>query len=49
VPPEKLGRRWALFAWRAWHLLSALDAGVLARVVPKRFFYNALITGTKPV
>jgi SAM-dependent methyltransferase len=47
VPPNKLGVRWAMFAWRGWRRLSALDAGLLARVVPRRFFYNALITGTK--
>ncbi|WP_028932559.1 class I SAM-dependent methyltransferase [Pseudonocardia spinosispora] len=48
VPPGKLGMRWAMFAWRTWEKLSVLDAEVLRRVVPKRFFYNALITGTKP-
>ena len=48
VPPGKLGMRWAMFAWRTWEWLSALDAGVLRRVVPRRFFYNALVTGTKP-
>jgi SAM-dependent methyltransferase len=49
VRPEKLSVRWALFAWRGWARLSVLDASVLRRVVPKRFFYNVLITGTKPV
>jgi SAM-dependent methyltransferase len=48
VPPGKLGMGWAMFAWRAWERLSALDAGLLSRVVPRRFFYNALVTGTKP-
>ena len=47
VPPGKLGVRWAMFAWRGWRRLSALDAGLLTCVVPRRFFYNALITGTK--
>ena len=45
VPPGKLGRRWAMFAWRGWARLGWLDARVLDRVVPRKFFYNALITG----
>jgi hypothetical protein len=48
VPPGRLGWRWAVFAWRTWRCLSALDGRVLSRVVPRRFFYNALITGAKP-
>jgi SAM-dependent methyltransferase len=48
LPPGRLGMRWAMFAWRAWQMLSALDAGPLTRVVPRRFFYNALLTGIKP-
>ena len=47
VPPGRLGLRWAMFAWRTWQLLSALDAGPLTRLVPRRFFYNALLTGFK--
>jgi SAM-dependent methyltransferase len=49
VPAGKLGMAWAMFAWRTWERLSALDSRVLCRVVPRRFFYNALVTGTKPV
>ncbi|WP_028924741.1 class I SAM-dependent methyltransferase [Pseudonocardia acaciae] len=49
VPPGKLGMGWAMFAWRTWERLSALDAGLLRRVVPQKFFYNALVTGTKPM
>jgi SAM-dependent methyltransferase len=45
VPPGRLGIGWAMFAWRTWERLSWLDARVLSRVVPRRFFYNALITG----
>jgi SAM-dependent methyltransferase len=45
VPPGRLGLRWAVFAGRAWEALSVVDARLLTRVVPKRFFYNALITG----
>jgi ubiquinone/menaquinone biosynthesis C-methylase UbiE len=48
VPREKLGLRWALFAYRGWLRLSALDARVLSRVVPPGLFYNALVTGVKP-
>ncbi|HEY2203785.1 MAG TPA: class I SAM-dependent methyltransferase [Pseudonocardia sp.] len=48
VPPGRLGVRWAMFAWRAWERLSEVDSRLLTRVVPRRFFYNALITGTKP-
>jgi ubiquinone/menaquinone biosynthesis C-methylase UbiE len=48
VPREKLGLRWALFAYHSWLRLSAVDSRVLAKVVPPGLFYNALITGVKP-
>ena len=48
VPPGKLGMRWAMFAFRGWLTLSRLDREVLSRVVPRAWFYNALVTGTKP-
>jgi ubiquinone/menaquinone biosynthesis C-methylase UbiE len=47
VPPGKLGMRWAMFAYRSWQRLSWLDRNVLARVVPRGWFYNALVTGTR--
>ncbi|HVD28839.1 MAG TPA: class I SAM-dependent methyltransferase [Mycobacteriales bacterium] len=47
VPPGKLGWDWAMFAYRGWQRLSALDRR-LARVVPAGLFYNALLTGVKP-
>jgi SAM-dependent methyltransferase len=47
VPPGKLGWGWAMFAYRFWQRLSWLDTKVLARVVPRSWFYNALVTGTK--
>ncbi len=47
VPPGKLGMRWAMFAYHGWQRLSWLDQRVLSRVVPRAWFYNALITGTK--
>jgi ubiquinone/menaquinone biosynthesis C-methylase UbiE len=48
VPPGRLGWGWAMFAYRTWQRLSALDEAVLARVVPAGLFYNALVTGVKP-
>ncbi len=47
VPREKLGWNWAMFAYRTWQILSAVDARVLRHLVPKEFFYNVLITGIK--
>jgi len=47
VPPGKLGWDWAMFAYRTWQRLSALDRR-LARVVPSGLFYNALLTGMRP-
>ncbi|MFL6140269.1 MAG: class I SAM-dependent methyltransferase [Labedaea sp.] len=49
VPPEKLGLRWKLFAYRSWLRLSWLDEHVLRRMVPRELFYNVLITGTRPL
>jgi SAM-dependent methyltransferase len=49
VPREKLGWGWATFAYRTWQRLSILDSRVLARVVPAGLFYNALVTGVKPI
>lgn len=48
VPQGKLGVGWAMFAYRTWQWLSALDERVVSRVLPRRFGYNVLITGTKP-
>lgn len=48
VNPERLGTRWKLFAYDTWRALTWLDESVLRHVVPKAFFYNALVTGTKP-
>ncbi|MEJ3657068.1 class I SAM-dependent methyltransferase [Actinomycetes bacterium KLBMP 9759] len=47
VPPGKLGWGWAMFAYRSWQRLSWLDDTVLSRFVPRGWFYNALVTGTK--
>jgi len=48
VADGKLGWGWAMFAYRTWLRLSALDARVLSHVVPAGLFYNALVTGVKP-
>ncbi len=47
VNPERLGWRWAMFAYRSWRRLSAADR-VLAKAIPQKFFYNVGVTGTKP-
>lgn len=46
VNPDRLGRNWAMFAYRSWQRLFALDRA-LSRVVPPRFYYNVLITGLR--
>ncbi len=48
VPREKLGFGWAMFAYRNWQRLHAVDSTVLSRVVPAGLFYNVELTGTKP-
>ena len=47
VNPERLGWGWAMFAYRSWQRLSALDRA-LARALPQRVFYNVLVTGPRP-
>lgn len=47
VKPDRLGWRWAMFAYGTWKRLSALDR-VLARALPASVFYNVAITGAKP-
>ncbi|WP_116045614.1 class I SAM-dependent methyltransferase [Amycolatopsis palatopharyngis] len=48
VPQEKLTLRWRLFAYMVWLRLSAVDKKLLAKVLPKKLFYNVMITGVKP-
>ncbi|MGD9985234.1 class I SAM-dependent methyltransferase [Pseudonocardia sp.] len=48
VPTGRLGWGWAMFAYHGWQRLSWLDENVLSRVVPRGWFYNALLTGTRP-
>ncbi len=47
VNPERLGWGWAMFAYRSWQRLSAVDRA-LGQVLPQRLFYNVLLTGTRP-
>jgi ubiquinone/menaquinone biosynthesis C-methylase UbiE len=47
VPQEKLTFGWRMFAYRAWQRLSWVDENLLRGVVPREFFYNVMITGTK--
>ncbi|WP_073250428.1 methyltransferase domain-containing protein [Cryptosporangium aurantiacum] len=48
VPRERLGWNWAMFAYKGWMRLAALDKDVFSKVVPEGLFYNALVTGVKP-
>jgi ubiquinone/menaquinone biosynthesis C-methylase UbiE len=48
VKPGSLGLGWAMFAYRTWMALDAVDRRALARVVPDEFFYNVSITGVRP-
>jgi ubiquinone/menaquinone biosynthesis C-methylase UbiE len=47
VNPKALGWGWAMFAYKSWQRLSAVDR-VLSRALPQSVFYNVGITGTKP-
>jgi ubiquinone/menaquinone biosynthesis C-methylase UbiE len=47
VNPERLGWGWAMFAYRSWQRLSAVDR-LLGRALPQQLFYNVLVTGTRP-
>lgn len=46
VPPEKLGLRWRMFAYKTWLRLSALDRAV-HRVVPDGLYYNVSVSALK--
>ena len=48
VKPGALGWGWAMFAYRTWMALDAIDRSALARVVPDEFFYNVSVTGVRP-
>lgn len=48
VKPGALGWGWAMFAYRTWQYLAAIDERVWSRVVPDEYFYNVCITGVRP-
>jgi len=48
VKPGSLGFGWAMFAYRTWMALDAVDRRALAHVVPDEFFYNVSVTGARP-
>ncbi len=48
VKPGSLGWGWAMFAYRTWMALDAVDRRALAFVVPDEFFYNVSVTGVRP-
>jgi ubiquinone/menaquinone biosynthesis C-methylase UbiE len=48
VPKEKLGLRWATFAYKSWMALADVDKRLFSKIVPEGLFYNALVTGVKP-
>jgi ubiquinone/menaquinone biosynthesis C-methylase UbiE len=47
VNPDRLGWSWAMFAYRSWQRLSAVDR-LLGRALPQKLFYNVLVTGVRP-
>jgi ubiquinone/menaquinone biosynthesis C-methylase UbiE len=47
VNPDRLGWGWAMFAYRSWQRLSAVDR-LLGRALPQKVFYNVLVTGIRP-
>lgn len=48
VPSGRLGWGWAKFAFTSWKTLTWVDENLWRRLVPKGWFYNVMITGTKP-
>jgi ubiquinone/menaquinone biosynthesis C-methylase UbiE len=48
VKPGSLGWGWAMFAYRTWMALDAVDRRALSHVVPDEFFYNVSVTGVRP-
>lgn len=49
VAEGTLGVPWFRFAFGSYKLLAAVDERVMRHLVPERFFYNLLLTATKPV
>jgi ubiquinone/menaquinone biosynthesis C-methylase UbiE len=46
VNPDRLGWGWAMFAYRGWQRLGAVDR-VLNKVLPDALFYDVSVTGVK--
>jgi len=46
VGVERLSAGYPWFAYRLWRRLFAFDERVASRVVPRRLFYNCILTGT---
>lgn len=46
---DLFGARWAWFGYNNYLRLSAFDERVLYRVLPKRWFYNIVMAGEKPL
>lgn len=46
--PDRLGERWAFWAYRNYLRLQRLDDAVLRRVVPRQLFYNLILHARKP-
>jgi ubiquinone/menaquinone biosynthesis C-methylase UbiE len=49
APPGLLGMRWANFAYRTYLALSTIDRAVLYKVLPRDWFYNALLYARTPL
>jgi ubiquinone/menaquinone biosynthesis C-methylase UbiE len=48
VGVDRLPAGYPFFAYRVWQRLFAFDDTVASRVVPKRAFYNCILTGVRP-
>jgi ubiquinone/menaquinone biosynthesis C-methylase UbiE len=48
VRPGLLARRWAWTAFLGWRALYRMDQAILYRFLPKRLFYNLLVSARKP-
>jgi ubiquinone/menaquinone biosynthesis C-methylase UbiE len=48
VRPGLLGRRWAWTAFLGWQALYRMDQALLYRLLPRRLFYNLLVSARKP-
>ncbi len=49
VPSGTFGKRWAYSGFRSYQRLAKLDAKVLSKILPQRWFYNITIAAEKPL